>query len=266
MAKYADYVKPSQQAGGLDEEIGHAANEQQERLRDPTSGQFVADPASTPNVDWEKRYLELEKLNSRQAQTLGEYRSTIDEYITNPTPDSQESNAAPSPITAEQLYEDPNAAIQQAVDNHPVVQEARATRDELEANKRLTEAKVFSDKHPDFQEISASPEFQNWVVEDGTRQDLYSRGNQYDFSAADALFRLYKAEKGMAQVAQQQNIQQAELVSSSGEMVTAPPTYSRSEYVNKFKRAKQGDLDAEDWVKTHAANYRLALGSGNVRD
>jgi len=262
MAKYLDYVKPN--GDGIDVEIGEAAEQQQARARDPESGQFVATPET---VDWEKRYLELEKLNSRQAQTLGEYRHTIDEYITTPTSSEPVPQAeAPSPITAEEMYEDPNAAVLRAVDNHPVVQEARDLKVSMERRDRAERADAFQTKHPDFQEIGATPEFQNWVVEDSTRQDLYSRGNQYDFSAADALFRLYKAEKGMKQVTTQQSIQQAELVSSSGEMVQEPATYSRSEYINKLKRSKQGDLDAEDWVRTHVANYRVALQSGNVRD
>jgi hypothetical protein len=265
MANYADYVKPV--AGGIDEQITEAERQQQERLRDPNSGQFVADPASTPEVDWEQRYLELERLNSRQAQTLGDYRSTIDQFITNPTPaPSPEVVEPPPPITVDALYDDPNAVINSAVENHPAIQEARQMKAQMERDHLALEATAFQNKHPDFQQIGATPEFQNWVEDDDTRKNLYSRSDRYDFSAADALFRLYKAEKGMADVTTQQNIQQAELVSSSGEMVQAPPTYSRYEYVNKLTRAKQGDLECEQWIKHHAANYRLALGAGNVRD
>lgn len=262
MAKYSDYAQPGQD--GIDVEIDSAAQQQQERQRDPDTGQFVATPEA---VDWEQRYKELEKFNSRQAQTLGEYRSTIDDFITGPTSVEPEPPAeAPSPITVEQLYEDPDAAITKAVDNHPVVQEARTLIDNMGKKQRADEASAFVTKHPDFKDILNTPEFQNWVVEDTTRSNLYSRADHYDFDAADALVRLYKAEKGMAQVTNHQNIQQAELISSSGEMVQAPPTYSRSEYINKLKRSKQGDLEAEEWVRAHVANYRRALELDNVRD
>jgi len=268
MAEFKDYLPGGKNApaGGIDEEIGDAAQQQQARLRDPNTGQFIVDPASTPNVDWEERFKELEQHNSRQAQTLGEYRRTIDNFIASPTPATPEPQDPPSPITVDEFYEDPQSTIQRAVDNHPVVQDARDLKAQMERDAILRSAQKFQGKHPDYEKIDATPEFQNWIVGDTTRQDLYSRGSSYDFSAADALFSLYKAEKGMAQVQTQQDIQQAELVSSSGEMVQEPPRYSRAEYVHKLMRARQGDLECEDWVKANAANYRLALEAGNVRD
>ena len=273
MAKIEDYLPggtkdPNRGGDALTANINDAQRQQearQDRPRDPVTGQFL--PDSTP-VDWEQRYKELEKLNSRQAQTLGEQRKLIDEYIAgNPTPESQpEPQESYQPITVDDLYEDPNSALQRAVDAHPAIQEARRLTKQYETDAREREANAFKERHPDYQDIASSPEFQNWVVDDPTRVSLYSRGNEYDFSAADALFRLYKAEKGIAQVREQQSIEQAELVASSGEMVREPPKYSRMEYVEKLTRAKQGDLQAEDWVKRNAAGYRRALASGNVRD
>lgn len=274
MAKIEDYLPggprdPNRGGDSLDANINDAANQQekrQEQPRDPQTGQFVSDSTLT---DWEQRYKELEKLNSRQAQTLGEQRKLIDEYIVgeSPTPQSEpEPQESYQPITVDDLYEDPNAALQRAVDAHPAIREARKLTEQYQKDARDREADGFRQRHPDYQEIASSPEFQNWVVEDPTRVSLYSRGNEYDFSAADALFRLYKAENGIAQVRQQQDIEQASLVESSGEMVQEPPKYSRSEYVDKLMRAKQGDLDAETWVKRNAAGYRRALATGNVRD
>lgn len=260
MAKYEDYVKEVQGnkvVSGIEGEIQDSATQQAARQDD-----------ATQTVDWEKRYSELEKLNSRQAQTLGDYRKTIDEFIINPT-HTTEANASeelPSPITVDELYDDPNAAVLKAVESHPAIREARELKHSIEQDRRQSELDAFAARHEDYNEIATSPEFQNWVVENPTRTDLFNRGNQYDFSAADALFSLYKAEQGLTQVTSAQEIAQAELVSSSGEIVQEPPTYSRSEYINKLMRSKQGDLEAEDWVKTHAANYRVALGSGNVRD
>ena len=274
MARIEDYLPggqkdPNRGGDSLSANINDAQRQQearQDQPRDPETGQFVSD--STP-TDWEQRYKELEKLNSRQAQTLGEQRKLIDEYIVGtsstpqPEPEPQESY---QPITVDDLYEDPNAALQRAVDAHPAIREARKLTEQYQRDARDREAESFRERHPDYQDIAQSPEFQNWVVGDPTRVSLYTRGNEYDFSAADALFRLYKAEKGIAQVRQQQSIEQAELVTSSGEMVREPPKYSRGEYIEKLTRSKQGDLDAENWVKRNAAGYRRALASGNVRD
>lgn len=272
MAKIEDYLPGGSKdpnAGGdlLQGNIDDAAQQQtarQETPRDPNTGQFVSTP---PSIDWEQRYKELEKLNSRQAQTLGEQRRIIDDYIMHDsTPAAATPQEPPSPITADELYEDPNGALNKVVESHPAIQEARKIKEMFEKQQRDTAFGSFQQRHPDYQEISTSPEFQNWVAEDPTRVELYNRGNQYDFSAADALFRLYKAESGLTRVQQQQEIDSAELVASSGEMVQEPPKYSRSEYIDNLMRSKQGDLNAEEWVKRNAAGYRQALATGNVRD
>ena len=254
MAKYEDYVKV--QASGIEDEIKDSSEQQVARQED-----------ATQTVDWEKRYSELEKLNSRQAQTLGDYRKTIDEFISNPTQAEATPSEEPlSPITVDDLYDDPNAAVLKAVESHPAIREARELKHSIEQDRRQSELDAFAKRHDDYQEIAVSPEFQNWVVENPTRTDLFNRGNQYDFSAADALFSLYKAEQGLSQVTNAQEIAQAELVSGTSEIIAEEAVYSRSEYINMLKRSKQGDLDAEDWVKTHVANYRTALQNGNVRD
>ena len=260
MAKFEDYlpqgVKDPQ--GGIAGEIADAQDQQQARQND-----------ATPEVDWQERYRQLEMLNSRQAQTLGEYRQTIDTFIVNPTPVTEAApQAEPLPtISADDFYEDPNAAVSKAVESHPAIQEARANYERAQADRIQAELDRFGERHADYQDIGKSPEFQNWVAENPTRMDLFQRGNQYDFNAADALFSLYKAERGLTQVNNAQEIQQAELVSSSGELAPAAEAkYSRSEYITTLTRARQGDLESEEWVKRNSAGYRLALQSGNVRD
>jgi hypothetical protein len=91
-----------------------------------------------------------------------------------------------------------------------------------------------------------------------------------DLTAADALFSLYKAEKGLAAQSQAQQqadaVAQASLEGGYGAEPPAPDTYSRSEMLEQKIRAKQGDQAAERYVNSHAAAYRKALASGNVRD
>lgn len=261
MAKFEDYLpggKENPSEGSIDSEINDAQQQQQARHDD-----------STPATDWEQRYRELEKLNSRQAQTLGEYRKTIDEFIANPTPPNKAEGDGEDSTTfsLDDFYDHPDEAIRKIVDSHPAIREARQLKKDAQEQRRQSELEAFAKRHPDYTDIGQSPEFQNWVMESPTRVDLFQRGDQYDFSAADALFSLYKAEKGLHQVSRQRDIEKAELVSSSGELAPAePPKYSRSEYINKLMRAKQGDLEAEDWVRANAAGYRKALERDNVRD
>jgi hypothetical protein len=269
MARYEDYVNKSD---GLDSEITDAQQQQEERQRDPETGQFVAStPAQQTTTDWESRYKDLEKHNSYQAQTLGQQRKIIDDFILNPTSQSEPVVKEPSvDITPEDFYDNPAEAVQKAVDAHPAIIEARTLVNDTKKRNLENAVQVFQNRHPDYQEISAASNFRDWVGQVPMRQELYARGNDYDLSAADALFSLYKAEKGLAQVTsqatQQQAIEAVELESSSAKVIQEPAKYSRSEYIKTLTRANQGDLEARDWIDSNAAGYRIALGSGNVRD
>lgn len=271
MASYEEYAKKYlPQEGDVEEAAAHAATQETERPRDPATGQFTEQNA-TPDIDWENRYKELEKLNSRQAQDLGNYRRMVDEYISSPTP---ANNAAveedPQPISVDDLYDDPNAAITRAVESHPAIKEAREIKAKLEAEAAAKEFSAFQERHSDFQEITADPAFKNWVFENQTRLALAQTADRGDLTAADALFSLYKAERGLSQ--SQNTQQQAEAVAQAsleggyGAEPPAPDTYSRSEMLEQKIRAKQGDQAAERYVNQHAAAYRQALASGNVRD
>jgi hypothetical protein len=154
----------------------------------------------------------------------------------------------------DEFYEDPDAVLNRAVESHPAIQEAREIKQSMEQRQIQDDLNSFSVKHPDWQDLGATP------------SDLFQRGNDYDFNAADALFSLYKAEKGMTQVRAANDIAQQELVSSSAQVIQDEPRMSRHEYIDMVKRSKQGDLNAVDWIKRNSAKYRMALQTGNVRD
>lgn len=261
MATLEDYMPGGtlDPAGGLDKEIIDAEDQQQARQAD-----------ATPQVDWEVRYKELEQHNSRQAQTLGQQRQMIDEFILNPTPAEPVVAEPYVPPSAEDYYDNPAEAVAKTVEAHPAIAEARQLIKDV-ADKKIQDAFAgFKERHPDYADISQTSEFRDWVAEDSTRADLYTRGNQYDLSAADALFSYYKADKGIKQMTNQaeeaQAIAEASLESSAAQMVVDAPQYSRTEYQTQYQRANQGDQDAAAWVKTNVAGYRLALAAGNVRD
>jgi hypothetical protein len=269
MASYEEYAKkylPSEGEDQLEAEQAEATNQESER---PQNVQFED---STQDVDWENRYKELEKLNSRQAQDLGNYRKLVDDYIQNPTPanDAVAVNEEPPQITVDDLYDDPNAAITRAVESHPAIREAKEIKAKLEVEAAAKEFSAFTERHGDFQDIAADPAFKNWVFENQTRLALAQTADRGDLTAADALFSLYKAERGLSQSQNSQEqaeaVAQASLQGGYGAEPPAPDTYSRSEMLEQKIRAKQGDQAAERYVNSHAAAYRKALGSGNVRD
>jgi hypothetical protein len=254
----ADPAPAQAPAGGLEGQIQSTDAQQQAREQNATP------------VDWEERYKNLEVLNSQQAQLVGEYKNVIDNFIANPTPATPEPVHESTPITSEDLYENPDETVRRAVDSHPAIQEAREIKAQFEAQQRQGQVNSFRTRHPDYESIAQTPEFAIWVQSNPTRMALAQSANGYDMNSADALFSLYKAEKGISQMTQEaseaQAIQAASLENSSSVMAPEPAQYSRYEYVQTLKRAKQGDLDAEEWIRANQAGYRLALESGNVRD
>lgn len=262
MATFQDYVPGGtlDPNGGLDSEIKDASQQQEARQ----------DDATPVVVDWEQRYKELEVHNSRQAQTLGDQRRMIDDFIVNPTP-AQPVVAEPfTEPTSEEFYDNPAEAISKTVEAHPAIAEARQLIEEVKQRNILDAQQSFEGKHPDYKTISSDAEFRTWVEEDATRVDLYQRGNGYDLSAADALFSLYKADKGITQMTIEQEqaeaISQATLEASSGQLVLDKPQYSRAEYQLQYQRKNQGDQQAAAWVAANVEPYREALATGNVRD
>lgn len=252
MAKYEDY-KHLQAEGSdeLDKEIEKAQEQQEER-------------ASTPDVNWEDRYKELEKLNSRQAQELGQYRKMIDEYITTPD-DEPEESVEPPQIDVDKLYDNPTETLDEYVSKHPAVRRAEKIEQKFLERERDEAQAQFAAAHPDFEEIVAKPEFANWVAENPTRITLAQRADGYDFSAADALFSLWKAETAAQAATSNASIDDVSLEGGSGTEAPAPVEYSRSEMLRMKTLAKQGNAEAEAYVKEHGPAYLKALSEGNIR-
>jgi len=253
MARYEDYLPGGKNYTGpeevLGEEIEAAGEQQEERVSTPV------------DVDWEKRYNDLEVAYSRQGQQMGDYRALIDEHITS-TPETEAAGPTEvNPITPDDIYEDPDAAVRRAVDSHPAIQEARDLKKELADAKLLTERNEFTARHPDMQATIASPEFANWVNEDPLRLELARRADGWDIASADALFTMYEGNTGKPEVPPV-----PELESGYGSDSPVAEQYSRSDMLQQKIRAKQGDHAAQAYVKANGAAYRIALGEGNVRD
>jgi len=268
MANYEDYLPGGKNYVGeeepskVDKEIVDAAAQTEERT------------SSTPEeqaTDWRTKYEEMNKAFSRQGNLVGEQKRMIDDYITSSThQEPSVEEVSPEPISVDSLYDNPQEAIDRAIANHPSVKRAEALEIQLN-NDRLMEAQnAFTHKHDDYVEITQSPEFANWVVEQPMRQSLALAADGHDYHAADALFTLYKADKALSAASSQATndaaVAAAELSTPAGGEPPAPDSYSRSEMLSQKILAKQGNLEAEAYVNKHAVAYREALGSGNVRD
>lgn len=133
-------------------------------------------------------YENLEKELGRKGQEIGELRKLTDEILKQQLTTSQ--NGANSSVEEEvDFYDDPNVAINKAIEKHPKfrefeeqqkVQKAQATTQELEK------------MHPDYMQIVSDPKFQEWVQDSPIRTQLYVSAHNYDLNAAVELIGTYK--------------------------------------------------------------------------
>ena len=126
---------------------------------------------------------------------------------------------APTPEVKEvedvDFFADPNAAVNQAIANNPVMRQMQEATMQLQKEKALASIQA---KHTDMKEVISSPKFQEWVKGSQFRQNLFAQADQnYDFAAADELLTLYKDTQGVvkSQAAVEKVAKKAELKKAS---------------------------------------------------
>jgi len=139
-----------------------------------------------------KMHQEVEKRLSIQGQEIGEVRKLADELIRQNLESKQQSARKIEPEV--DFFEDPQAAIQKAVDNHPDVQSSKlafANMQRMQIKQQLASA------HPDHEEIAKDPNFTDWVKSSPVRIRLMVAADQgYDFDSANELLSTYKQIRG----------------------------------------------------------------------
>ena len=139
---------------------------------------------------------EAEKLIGRQAQEVGEVRKLADQLIKNNLEHQNTQLPQTTKQTQEEVdfFEDPQKAIQRAVESHPDVQAAKQTAAQFRAMQ--TQQKLAA-KHPDFADVVRDGEFQEWVKASPVRLNMFALADSaYDFDSADELLSTFKQIKG----------------------------------------------------------------------
>ena len=149
-----------------------------------------------------KMHQEAEKLIGRQAQEVGESRKLLDEYI------KQQLNTTKNdvqPVQQQEIdwFEDPAKAVNQAVENNPVLKQLKEQQAEQQKYAAL---QIIEKSHPDFMSVAQSEDFAQWVQGSKIRMQLFAQANNYDVDAAMELLGNYKSIKGY----QEQKSQQAD--------------------------------------------------------
>tara|TARA_R110002096_G_scaffold115993_1_gene251580 strand:+ start:110 stop:916 length:807 start_codon:yes stop_codon:yes gene_type:complete len=132
-------------------------------------------------------YENLEKELGRKGSEIGELRKLTDGILK-----QQISTPQTEPETyAEEtdFFDDPNAAVSKAIDNHPKFRE-------FEEQQKAQHAQAITQKlqaeHPDFLDVVSDVKFQEWVQESPIRTKLYVSAHNYDYDSAKELIGNWK--------------------------------------------------------------------------
>lgn len=267
MARFEDYVKAQNES--IEEEIVEAGAAQEERISIEGVPDSVLDRFDgKTGADVLKSYAELERAYSNQGNTMGELRKSFDEYVN--LQSQSEPEQAYEPVTADDMYEDPENAVARVVQKQTgdKLKELEAELSKVKMDSKISD---FARKFPDAQTTAHTQEFADWVKGSPYRQRLAQNADSYDFDAAEELFGLYNdstqvvADSTSARKRDQQ-LRDASLESGSPAGAQLDETFSRADIIDAKLRSKYGERDAQVWLQKNAEAIAIAYEEGRVVD
>lgn len=260
MANVADYIKTTNDS--INAEITDAVVQSAERQ------QVIPDRfADKSREDIAASYRELETAFSRQGNDLGVMRKQVDELVGLQLLQSEPQVTQPA-VTLDNLYEDADATIRQ-VATSVADERIKGLEDKLAEVQRDKAVSEFTAANPGWQETLATPEFQNWVAEKPYRQRLAEQADTYDLDAAGDLFGMYNGETQPTEqgnVQREQQLRDATLESSTASAAQFEDNYSRSKLMSLRIKAKAGDEQAKEYLRTEGANIQRAYAEHRIVD
>ena len=139
-------------------------------------------------------YQNLEKEMGRKAQEVGELRKLSDSFLQaelsrNQSNPQQQSSETEQEDREMDFFDDPNKAVNQAIENHPKFQEFQ----KFQAEQAQSASKVqLEQAHPDFGAVVQDTKFQEWVQGSPIRMQLFQAADAYNFDAANELLSNWK--------------------------------------------------------------------------
>jgi hypothetical protein len=177
-----------EQEGSVDDLSASAASNKNQQAS------VVPDKYRGKNLeDIVKMHQEAEQLIGRQAQEVGEVRKLADELLKQQL--SQKKVEPPQDEPEMDFFENPQRAIQNAVENHPDVKAAKQASQQM---KQMQLQNQLQAKHPDFSNIVQDGDFVDWVKASPVRLRMYADADtNYNFETADELLSTYKQLKSI---------------------------------------------------------------------
>jgi len=142
-------------------------------------------------------YTELEREYGRRSNEIGELRKITDEILKS----NLQVNAGGSDtvstkhkIEVDDLLEDPDTAIENALSNSPKLRQLEEQIKQAEQEKKR---KWFESQHPDAYELVNDPGFISFLEKSPVRKQLFLKAHQeYDYDMGAEIFSLYKEVMG----------------------------------------------------------------------
>ena len=192
-------------------------------------------------LDVIKMHQELEKLNGRQAQEVGDLRKLADDFLKREVSQKQavEQPKETKEDYAQRLYEDPYSVVSETVEKHPAIAEARQQAESYKHQQAVNKLKA---NFPDYEEILADTEFVEWVKASPIRLRLMNEADSnYDYDSAAEIFSTWRAVKPKPQetssIAEESKIERSKnLKAATVDTGTSAPssrkTYRRADLIN----------------------------------
>ena len=253
--------------GTLDMSLEAAVTAVEEVVEAPEEYQVPDKFAGKSTEEIISSYQNLEKEMGRKAQEVGELRKLSDSFLraevarqSNP----QVESSMREEETGQDFYDDPNAAVNHAIENHPKFQEFQ----QYQQQQVQASAKTHLEQtHPDFGDVVKDTKFQDWVKGSPIRMQLFQAADSYNYDAANELLNNWK-DRSMVSKTQEVTQQQAseresKLKSATTESRSASGSTSGGK---SFRRADLIRLKMEDPAKYDSLQSEIysAYADGRV--
>jgi hypothetical protein len=212
-----------------------------------------------------KMHQEAEKLIGKQAQEVGEVRRLADELLKRELYHKQAVEPQEEQDLASRLYEDPASVINETVNKHPAIAEARYQAQSYKQNQVLEKLK---NNFPDFEQTLGNTDFIEWVKNSPIRLKLLAEANSnYDYDSAAEIFSTWSVIKPKKQVMdlniaenskkERDKTLKAVSVDTGSSAPSSRKTYRRADLINLRLRDPQRYEAMQDEILSAYAEGRV---------
>lgn len=162
----------------------------------------------------------------------------------------------PKEVKVDDLLENPKDAIENVVNQSPVV---KKLNDQLENFEQNQLKRQFEQTYPEYRKDVDNPEFIKWIQTNELRRGLAQAADNLDMFAANQLWNLWEerqslvkdqaeAKKEQLETKRKENLKKGTLESGSGNSTENKKIWRRSEIMDIKTRALMGDRKAMETV------------------